>query len=280
MVPAVASLLSAAAVRERAGRLLALGANLPNFAVHDSRLDDAVELVLATTRASYPNFDIPFHSRWRHFEVDGVDRWAVLAGRIDWPTAAARARAAFDLAIVSVLLDAGAGPAWAYRDAGSGRRICRSEGLAVASMAMFAKGAFSFQPSDPLRADAAVLAELSDESLARGFQVGPENRLVGLAGRCAVLRRLGEAVVDAPAVFARADEPRLGGFFDHLVSLAANGHLAAPTILAELLTRFGPIWPSRLTVDGVALGDCWRHSALVTGDGTDGLVPFHKLSQW
>ena len=42
----------------------------------------------------------------------------------------------------------------------------------------------------------------------------------------------------------------------------------------------GPIWPSRLELGGVPLGDCWRHPALTTGDATTGLVPLHKLSQW
>jgi hypothetical protein len=42
----------------------------------------------------------------------------------------------------------------------------------------------------------------------------------------------------------------------------------------------GPIWPSRLTLDGVPLGDCWRHPSLITDDATTGLVPLHKLSQW
>jgi hypothetical protein len=46
------------------------------------------------------------------------------------------------------------------------------------------------------------------------------------------------------------------------------------------LQQLGPIWPSRLTLGGVALGDCWRHPALTTNDATSGLVPLHKLSQW
>jgi hypothetical protein len=267
-------------VRERAHRLLALGEALPNFRVHEARLGAAAEIVIATTRATYPSLDIPVHSRWRHFEIDGVDRWAAIAGEAQWPTVAARARAAFDLAIVSVLLDAGAGPAWTFHDAGSGRRIGRSEGLALASLAMFQAGAFSGHANDPLRADAHALARLSDEALARGFQVAPGNPLVGLAGRRALLQRLGRTAIDASGIFARADEPRPGGFFDHLASLAGGGRIAAPVILSELLTHFGPIWPSRLTLDGIALGDCWRYPALVMGDATDGLVPFHKLSQW
>jgi hypothetical protein len=181
---------------------------------------------------------------------------------------------------VSVLLDAGAGLAWRFNDAESGRLIGRSEGLALASLAMFRDGAFSAHPSDPLRADGSVLARLSEQSLLRGFQVSAENPLLGVKGRCALIRRLGRTVTNAPTVFAREDVPRPGGFFDHLTSIARNGSIEAPTILSELLTHFGSIWPSRLTLDGTALGDCWRHQALVVGDETDGLVPFHKLSQW
>jgi uncharacterized protein DUF1688 len=277
---AAKSLLSAAAVRERAHRLLALGERLPNFRVRLDRLGDAARLVIDTTRKAYPALDVPFHSRWRHFEVEGMDRWAAIARQHKWPNAAARARAAFDLAIVSVLLDAGAGPAWRFNDAESGTAVGRSEGLALASLAMFRDGAFSTRSDDPLRADASSLAQLPEAALLRGFQVSTENPLVGVAGRCALLQRLGQTAIEAPAVFARVDEPRPGGFFDYLASLARNGSIAAPTILSELLTHFGSIWPSRLTLGGVALGDCWRHPVLVVGDETDGLVPFHKLSQW
>jgi hypothetical protein len=65
-----------------------------------------------------------------------------------------------------------------------------------------------------------------------------------------------------------------------LAKLAYGGKLPAPTILAELLQQLGPIWPSRLTLGGIPLGDCWKHPALTTADATNGLVPLHKLSQW
>ena len=48
----------------------------------------------------------------------------------------------------------------------------------------------------------------------------------------------------------------------------------------ELLRQLGSIWPSRLELGGVPLGDCWRHPAIATADATTGLVPLHKLSQW
>ena len=134
------SLLSARAVRERAHRLLAIGLEdgLAHFRVDLGRLDAAADLVAETTRAAYPALDVPFHARWRHFVADGRDLWGEIDRTTAWRDASERARAAFDLAIVSVLLDAGAGPRWVYRDAASGETVGRSEGLALASLAMFA----------------------------------------------------------------------------------------------------------------------------------------------
>jgi len=279
---AALSLLSARAVRERAHRMLAIGLEdrLPNFRIDLDRMDSAVELVLKTTCKAYPTFDVPFHSRWRHFVANGDNRWATMAERTRWPDRAARARAEFDLAIVSVFLDAGAGPSWRYRDPITGSTVGRSEGLGLASLAMFAAGAFSADPDHPLRVDAGVLANISVADLERGLQVSDVNPLVGIAGRADLLRRLGALVTSKPDVFASGDTPRPGGLFDRLAMLADNRQLPAPTILSELLQQLGPIWPSRLTLGGIALGDCWKHPALTTNDATSGLMPLHKLSQW
>ncbi|MFA6264956.1 MAG: URC4/urg3 family protein [Pseudolabrys sp.] len=278
---AAISLLSAEAVRTRATRILTLGheGKLPNFTVDMAKLDTVADRVIATTRAAYPSLDVPFHSRWRHFVHKGNDRYAALAAKASWKEAAARARAEFDLAIVSVFLDAGAGAQWRYADPNTGEKIGRSEGLALASLDMFAAGLFSADANDPLRVDAARLAQLTADDLARGFQVTPDNPLIGLEGRAALLRRLGELASSKPDVFARHDNARPGGLFDHLVALHGRA-LAAPDILAALLRQLGPIWPSRLSLGGIPLGDCWKHSSLVTSDATTGLVPLHKLSQW
>ena len=279
---AALSLLNAGAVRDRAHRMLAIGLEdrLPNFRIDLDRMDDVVELVMETTRAAYPSFDVPFHSRWRHFVTNGDDRWAAVADRADWSDRAARARAEFDLAIVSVFLDAGAGPSWRYRDPGTGAAIGRSEGLGLASLAMFTNGAFSVAPHEPMRADAEKLANLNVVDLARGMQVSNDNPLVGLDGRADLLRRLGRLAAAKPDVFGSHDTPRPGGLYDRLAMLAGGGKLPALMILTELLQQLGPIWPSRLTLGGVALGDCWRHPAMTTADATSGLVPLHKLSQW
>ncbi|MDB5445789.1 MAG: uracil phosphoribosyltransferase, partial [Phenylobacterium sp.] len=175
-------------------------------------------------------------------------------------------RAEFDLAIVSVLLDAGAGAAWRYRDAATGAELSRSEGLAVASLRLFEQGGLSADPARPLRADA--LGRLDAARLAEAFQAREDNPLVGLDGRAVLLRRLGEAV------------GRPGALYDEMAARASDRKLPAPVILEVLLERLGPIWPGRVALDGVSLGDCWRHPAIRRADATDGLVPLHKLSQW
>lgn len=276
------SLLTAKAVRARAGQMLEIGlaGDLSHFTIDLDRMDGVAEAVLAVTRKAYPTLDIPFHARWRHFVLGGVDRWARFENAGSWTDRAARARAEFDLAIVSVLLDAGAGAAWRYRDAVSGENIGRSEGLAIASLDMFAGGLFSRDASAPFRADADVLAQLPLAALTSAFQVSETNPLLGLEGRTDLLRRLGKLVAERADVFGQRDTPRPGGLFDHIAAQAVSGTLPAPAILSAVLNQLGPIWPSRLELADVALGDCWRHPAIKADDATAGLVPLHKLSQW
>lgn len=241
-------LLSAAAVRQAAEELLriALAGDLPAWRVDLNRLEEAADLTARVVRARYPDLDVPFHARWRHFHADGRDLWAE-ADRPSDP--AERARAAFDLVIPSVLLDAGTGPGWRYRDPGTGAELARSEGLGVASLRMWEAGALD------------DLSAVDAPEIARAFQASEANPLLGMEGRAALLRRLGEAV------------GRPGVLFDALVGRAADGKLPAPAILELLLDRLGPIWPGRLTMGGVPLGDCWTHPSV-------GHVPLHKLSQW
>jgi hypothetical protein len=256
---AARKLLTAGAVRERAHEVLAIAeaGELQDWSLDLGRLEAAADLTAETVRANYPDLKVPFHARWRHFVVAGRDLWA----ERDKPTDPAElGRAAFDLVIPSVLLDAGAGAAWRYRDAATGAVRGRSEGLGVASLRLFESGALSSDASDPLRADA--LGKVDAAMLAEAFQVTADNPLVGLEGRAALLRRLGDAV------------GRPGALFDIMARHAQDGRLPAPVILEVLLQALGPIWPGRLSLGGVPLGDCWRHPAV------DGFVPLHKLSQW
>ncbi|SVE20738.1 uncharacterized protein METZ01_LOCUS473592, partial [marine metagenome] len=185
-------------------------------------------------------------------------------------------RAKLDLVIVSVLLDAGAGTAWGYRD--GQERIGRSEGLAVASFRMFMEGAFSSDSSRPFRADAAGLEALTLEELAAGFQVTEDNPLVGLEGRLALLHSLGAAMRAGQSYFG-AELPRPGGLFDFLSS-GGKDEILATDLLDAVLRGLGPIWPGRLSLGGVNLGDVWHHPVLGDAGTLEGLMPFHKLSQW
>jgi hypothetical protein len=216
---------------------------------------------------------VPYHSRWRHFEAGRRDRWAPLAAAIDDPIE--RGRVAVDLVVPSVLLDAGAGMDWRYVEP-DGAVFARSEGLAVATFRMFEGGLFSADTLTPWRADGVTLAMMDETALARAFQADARNPLAGLAGRTALVRRLGGAVLARPEIFGG----RLGGLFDHLSAKARDGRVPARAILAAVLDLFSMIWPGRLTLAGENLGDVWRHPAARGPGASDGYVPFHKLSQW
>ena len=304
---AAAHLRTTAAVRERAAQLLARARRDEStwFRIgDDAALDAAADAVADVTRERYPSGRIPFHSRWRHFEAGGVDRLAALDRLLgDKVTPRERARVQIDLVVVSVLLDAGAGPDWHYVESASGQRFTRSEGLGVASFHAFTSGLFSSNPARPLQVDAAGLRGLVADRLGQAFQLSEVNPLVGIAGRATLLRRLGEALHEQPEVFG--EEGRPGRLFDALVgpygpAIPPTAEVTAHDLLSLVLQSLSRIWPAANAVDSLAadgsdapggiamgsgdpafaLGDCWRHSA-VHGPGlTNGWMPFHKLSQW
>ncbi|HTR88044.1 MAG TPA: URC4/urg3 family protein [Reyranella sp.] len=242
------------AIRERAAQVLKYVEDGRSvwWSVDAGGLEAAVQATLAVTRKRFTSpSQIPFHSRWRHFEAGGHDRWAALAPKLASLPKEEVGRRRMDLAVVSVLLDAGAGPDWSYREAATGETYARSEGLGVASFHMFAAGAFSGKPADPLRVDAERLAALTPHDIAMGFQVKAHNPMVGLEGRAELLRKLGGVGLDRP-----------GALFD--VIEKNTGIVKAESILAAVLEHLAPIWPQP---------DVWNHPVI-------GPVPFHKLSQW
>lgn len=269
------ALLSAAAVRAKADELFALAERdaLAEWTLHLDTLPTCADYVAAIVRQRYPTLDVPFHARWRHFVFAGRDLWREIGNREAWASDHCRARAEFDLIITSVLLDAGAGGSWRYRDVITDIVAARSEGLAFASLRLFEWGAFSADWQDHLRADAEALARFDAVSLADAFQVDARNPLQGLDGRARLLNRLGQVVDARPDLFAREDTPRPGGLYDALRARAQDGKLPAAAILDALLDGLGDIWESRPRVLGVPLGDCWPTPNY-------GYVPLHKLSQW
>jgi hypothetical protein len=274
---AIGWLRTTQAIRSRCRLLFdaALVGKLTHCRLDLARLDEAVERVIAVTRESYPDLDIPYHSRWRHFDVGGIDRWNSLKTSLGTDLREI-ARVAADLAIVSVLLDAGAGDAWRYREAESGETYARSEGLAVASLRMFEHGAFSGEGA-PCVLDANGLEKLDSAALARGFQVGTSNPLVGLEARAALLQALGRALRQHPHVFGTP--PRFGRLIDHLLD-RSSGTISAASVLVLLLETLAEIWPFGLRFHGANVGDVGTHPVARAPGPTDGLVPFHKISQW
>jgi hypothetical protein len=259
---------------------LALAGNLEEWTVALDRLPGTADFVADLIRERYPSLDIPIHARWRHLVFDGRALWpALLAGRPRQDRDAI-ARAAFDLVMLSVLLDAGAGPGWRYRDAETGLILARSEGLALASARWFASGALSDDRSEPYRVDAKALLRVDADAIARAFQASDANPLLGLPGRAALLNRLGATMHSRPDLFARHDSARPGGLYDVLRARADDAALPAATILDTLLEALGAIWQDRPVLEGIALGDCWPHPAFGGPAAADGYVPLHKLSQW
>jgi len=191
-----------------------------------------------------------------------------------------KAQAKFDLVITSVLLDAGAGANWCYREAETGEVWQRLEGLAVASFRMFCQGAFSSNPDYPLQADAGGLQALTTTTLAEGFQVSPVNPLVGLEGGVKLLQRLVEAIAQHPHMFGTLN-PRPGKLANYLFGKRdRNFSLSATEVLKAVLEGLGEIWLGQVTLAGVNLGDVWWHPALPGEHFCNQYVPFHKLFQW
>ena len=274
----VADLLSTRAIRERCANITRAveSGHSNHFRIDRTKLQAAARSVADVTRRRYRNLDIPYHSRWRHFAAGRVDRKGELDRRLKNGTDADRLRAHLDLAVISVLLDAGAGSSWRYREPGTIDDYRRSEGLGVATICAFLAGAFSASPGEPMRVDAAALTDIDAATIGRWFQVSADNPMVGLEGRTALLRRLGDVLETRPDRFGLISRPC--ALFDPLLR---DRTLSAPAILRAVLEGFGPIW--RVTTahgDMRIHGDVWRHPHAGGSGPTAGLVPFHKLSQW
>ena len=217
------------------------------------------------------DLDIPFHSRWGHFKVGEVDRESEFNKKISKLDKIEQARCKLDLVITSVLLDAGAGKDWSYKE--HDQTFNRSEGLAVASYHMFVNGNFSKNKS--LAATDEGLLSFSEQDLIDGFQVSDDNPLVGVSGRVNLLNKLGESVYSNNELFPKS---RPGSIIDYLINKHGN-QFEVQDILNAVLIGLGPIWPGRIIANDVNLGDVWHYSPL--GElGPNSVICFHKLSQW
>ena len=130
--------------------------NSANFRLNRDALGAVADRVAALTLRRFPDLRIPYHSRWRHFEAGGVDRKAELDALLQGRDRAERARVHFDLTVVSVLLDAGAGPRWQYTESKALDALAlpaqhhgSDDLLALLDRAARPKGAADLPPADP-----------------------------------------------------------------------------------------------------------------------------------
>ncbi|WGL17190.1 DUF1688 family protein [Microbulbifer bruguierae] len=269
---AVGWLFSTSAIRTQCARILERSLNGQTcFRVNYDRFDATVLYVIDTIRERYPDFAVPYHSRWRHFEVGEQRALLRLRELMNALAPAQRARMGFDLMVPSVFLDAGAGSRWRYRTA-EGESIGRSEGLGLASLDSFLNGVFG--GGIPYSCNLQGLGSLSEDRFRSAFQVHSSNPLEGVSGRVALLHNLASAMETKPELFPTQSP----GDLATLLLESFGESIPASAVLGCTLEAFGDIWPSRVQWESRNLGDTWYYAPF--GEGVESLVPFHKLSQW
>ena len=271
-------LLSAEAVRNQCARIgaAALENRCKWFRFDSKKLQPCIDLVAKECIQNYPDLAIPYHSRWRHFVVDGKDLWKHYAEqKLDGLDQAARTRCAIDLVFISVLLDAGAGSQWQYTDPVTQLTLQRSEGLAAASIDLFFNHLGRAESGQGIIVDTKAIRNADKAVFEHAFQHRSDNQLLGIDGRMKLLIGL----ADQLEKLSMMNIVRPGNLYDYILMQSDQGKISAGGLLQLVLTLFNPMWPSGLVRDGVHLGDCGYHS-LLQHDSSSGLVPFHKLSQW
>ncbi len=258
----VKSLLCVDAVLDASDRMLqeAQHGGTP-FSVDEDALNALARELAERIRTQYGRQAVPLHARWRHFETACPETFMIFMERLQGTSDIGTAEALIDLAVVSVLLDAGAGKAWRYHSPEAGI-IGRSEGLAVASLEMFMQGIFAATEDDPNRVDAHALINLKPEQLAEGLQHRSDNALAGFEGRCAMLNALGHTLNDHGL-------SRCADILKPYRTLEE-----ASDVLERFLCVLGFVFPSRLTLDGIPMGDVWHYGPW------NEPVALHKLPQW
>ena len=155
-------------IRSRCQQILnkAKQGELKAYQYFPEKLCIVADYVIQVIRENYPDFEVPPHSRWRHFAAGHQDRWSPIVNQIK--TDKERQHCATELTIISVLLDAGAGDHWIYTEQETGLVFSRSEGLAIASLALYASGKLSSKGT-PYQVDAKGLTKLKVDDLAEVF---------------------------------------------------------------------------------------------------------------
>lgn len=271
----IEALFLPATIRERAQKIYARSlTGKTHFNIHEEKLPQTAEFVLDVIKRNYPDLNVPYHSRWRHFEVGNQYQLKAYQQEISAADSVTKAKIGLDLIIPSVLVDAGAGNTWVYRSKNS-ETIGRSEGLALASLDMFLSGALSGSDAgNSLQTTAEGLQSISLETFCQHFQVSESNPMNGVEGRLNLLHNLSTTLTQKEKFFPNH---RPGDLVDYLLTTHPDG-ITAENVLSAIIESLGDIWPGRLSVGEKNLGDTWTYAPF--HNETFELIPFHKLSQW
>ncbi len=274
--PAI-SLLSGKAVLQRSKDVLvqARSGDLASLSIDESAIAGTVQLVRREIEATYPDYQLPPWSYWRRLETGGHDRWGMLAGAREFETADAMIRSAADLVVLIAVARQNFRQGWSFEEALSGGRFDGADGTALAVFGMFAAGAFSSAPADPLRADAHALVRMEPEEIAAGFQMeqtADETQLLHLA---TMFKRLGEVMAMRPDLFEHEGETRPGSLLARIAAENRDQTVSSGLLVERYLEGLTAIWDGGAVLDDVILGDVWAHDGICRTSTPKAFMPFH-----
>lgn len=253
---------------------------LINFDVDLNKMDSVVDFVIKTIRESFPTneslLNIPVHGRFQHFGKGNPNRLTDLIKKFKLTLSDYEiCKKLIDLFVISVLLDAGAGNEWKFKEPKTNLEINRSEGIAIASFYMFENGIFSSNINDKYIVDGNKLINLTEKELSDGLQINEFNPINGFNGRLKLLNKLGETLINNKELF---NNNRPGDLIDYLKINSINENEIDIEVLWDALMKgLLPIWPieGRTKIDGYIIGDAWPLK-----NKNNEIVTFHKLTQW
>ncbi|KIY00454.1 uncharacterized protein Z520_04139 [Fonsecaea multimorphosa CBS 102226] len=291
-------ILSLESVRTQAQHVLEAARNglLNHFDFDESRMPEVADFVMSIISRDFgpDKYDqIPPHGRWQQFNTGSRERIGPLLEQ--WTGQGCDqtelARRMVDLLFVSVLMDAGAGDVWQFREPGTGQTFGRSEGIALATLHMFSGGKFQSQVAGGHIVDARGLANMSEQTMEQGFQISGQNEMTAFSSRVTLLNRLGQSLLNLTHIFGDAGRP--GNLVDYLLDNSADAKVLDFAFLWQTLQQLLlPVWPeTRPHISGRPIGDAWplrvlaQRAAAAEGTGnqhplTGHIQPFHKLTQW
>lgn len=266
-------------VRRRAHAFLDMGiaGKLNHVGLDLTKLDDALGLVLETTKEIYPDFQIPPYGIWRAFETGGIDRWSAMASAREFETAQEMLLAAADLALLALFMKTRRPGNWVFEDPMTSSKVAGDDALALAAFHMFASGSFSGEMTDPYRVDAETLVRLDLNELTSGLQWDRDADQELLGAMQAHLKRFGEAMALRPDLFSEGKLTRPGVLALRLAGEAGAG-IDASKLLDNLLETFAPVWDGGAKAGDVGLGDSFDYTGKSAGSETT-TVPFHLCAQ-